>query len=436
MRHRLLLLILIASASALAQEEKPNQLSVDLSLLGHGEMRSGGLITPEEEVKGANDAKFLMGRTRLTLGYKRPHIEAKVTAQHKGIWGQQGGGSFNLFEAWAQLSARNGLFVKMGRQVLSYDDERVIGSNDWAMASLSHDVLKLGYEGHGHKAHAILGFNQNAENTGGGTFYTGGAQPYKIMNTFWYHYDLPKVPLGASLIFMNIGMQGGEKDGTDSEAPHNRFQQLLGAYVSYKPEKLSAEASYYHQIGRNEYNAKMDAWMASIKLSYQVCREVKALTGYDYMSGDDYFAVNPPGMIGTVQHKVFKGFNPVYGSHHKFYGMMDFFYVQTYSAGFTPGLQNFYVGASYKPIPKLEVSAAYHYLAITTHLKELNMTLGHDFDVEAGYQILKDARLSVGFSYMKGTSTMAKLKQTDKPDNLKWAWFSLSVSPHLITTKW
>lgn len=29
----------------------------------------------------------------------------------------------------------------------------------------------------------------------------------------WYHYDVPKVPLGASLLLMNIGMQAGLPDG-------------------------------------------------------------------------------------------------------------------------------------------------------------------------------------------------------------------------------
>ncbi|MBR5052099.1 MAG: hypothetical protein IKW91_02615, partial [Bacteroidaceae bacterium] len=315
MRQILTLLLIIVSSAAFAQEDElKNQVDVNLNMLGRGEMRFGGFTEGAEE----NRAQFLMERTRLSLGYKRPYIEAKVTAQHSGIWGQSGKGSFNLYEAWAKLTAKNGLFAQMGRQVLSYDDERIIGSNDWAMAALSHDVLKLGFEGYGHKVHGVFAFNQNAENITGGTYYVNGAQSYKMMHTLWYHYDIPKVPLGFSLLFMNIGMQGGEKDGTGDNEPHNRYQQLLGGYVSYKPGKLSAEASYYHQIGHNEQNAKIDAWMASIKAQYQITRQVGGLAGYDYLSGDDYFVVRSHGGLGLVQHKVVKYFNPVYGSHHKF----------------------------------------------------------------------------------------------------------------------
>ena len=434
--HGLLWLLLPASM-ALAQTEGDNQLDVTLNMLGHGEARVGGLdLTDGENEEGDDRAYFLMGRSRLAIDYKRPGLETKIVAQHSGIWGEKGKGSFNLYEAWVKLNAKNGLFAQIGRQALSYDDERIIGPNDWAMAALSHDVLRTGYEGHGHKAHVILGFNQNAENTYGGTYYSGGSQPYKSLLTAWYHYDVPIIPLGASVLFMNIGMQGGVKGGTDDNAPKNRYQQLLGGYLSYSPGKLKAEASYYHQMGHNEDNLKIDAWMASVKAQWQITNRVSALGGFDYLSGDKYFAVPGKGMIGLVRHEAIKGFNPVYGSHHKFYGMMDFFYVSTYVNGFTPGLQNLYAGATYSPLKDLNLKATYHYMATATKLKDMNMTLGHDIDLEASYQIMKDVRLTAGFSYMVGTETMEKLKRADNDDNLRWGWFSLVVSPRIFTTKW
>lgn len=436
MKKYLFALFLLGVTAATAQEEGKNQIDLDLNILGRGEMRYGGLTDGTDD----NYAQFLMERTRLSLDYKRPYIEAKVTAQHSGVWGQGGKGNFNLHEAWAKLYTKFGLFAQMGRQILSYDDERIIGANDWAMAANSHDVLKIGYEGYGHKVHAIFGFNQNAENVTGGTYYANGAQPYKVMHTLWYHYDVPKIPIGVSVLFMNIGMQGGVVGGTDSNEPHNRYQQLLGGYVSYNPKKLSVEASYYHQMGRNEKNIKINAWMASFKAQYQIVKQVSVVVGYDYLSGDDYNYVRPKGMIGMPLHNKIKYFNPVYGSHHKFYGMMDFFYVQAFSDSFSPGLQNLYAGVTYNPIKKLNLKATYHYLAATTQLKEHNTpiskTLGHDIDVEASYQILKDAKASIGFSYMKGTETMEKLRRTDENNNLKWAWFSLVISPRIISKKW
>ena len=431
MKKIITLLLLVTSAVAFAQEDEgKNQVDVDLNMLGRGEMRFGGFTEGVEE----NRAQFLMERTRLSLGYKRKYIEAKVTAQHSGIWGQSNKGSFNLYEAWAKLYTKHGLFAKMGRQVLSYDDERVIGANDWAMAANSHDVLKFGYEGFGHKVHAIFGFNQNAESITGGSLYTGDS--YKMMHTLWYHYDVPKIPIGVSVLFMNIAMQGDKYNDEHFKDPCNRYQQLVGGYLSYRPGKLSTEASYYHQLGRNEKNAKIDAWMASIRAQYQISRKVGVVAGYDYLSGDHIEYVREPGKLGLSEHRVFSGFQPVYGSHHKFYGMMDFFYVQTVKDTFSPGLQNLYAGASYSPIKGLNLRATYHYLAMATSLKYMSKTLGHDIDIEASYQVLKDARVSLGFSYMTGSEAMEDLKCVEADKNLKWAWLSLVVSPHIISKKW
>ena len=313
MRKTLVFTLLLVTTAAMGQQtEADNELDVTLNMLGHGEARMGGFDPDQSANADENRAYFMMQRSRLTLDYRRTGLETKVTAQHSGVWGQKGQGGFNLYEAWAKLS-KDGLFAQIGRQALSYDDERIIGPNDWAMASKSHDVLRGGYEGHGHKAHFILGFNQNAENTYGGTYYADGAQVYKTLLTTWYHYDVPKVPLGASVLFMNVGLQGGVPGGEGSDAPENRYQQLFGGFLSYKPGSLKAEASYYRQMGHNEDNVKISAWMASIKASYDFNvndSRLTAFAGYDYLSGDKFFAVPTKGTVGLVKHDVIRGFNP------------------------------------------------------------------------------------------------------------------------------
>ena len=115
---------------------------------------------------------------------------------------------------------------------------------------------------------------------------------------------------------------------------------------------------------------------------------------------------------------------------------MDFFYVQAFSDTFSPGLQNLYAGANYSPIKGLDITGTYHYMAMATTLKDINKTLGHDIEIEASYQVMRDAKVSLGFSYMVGTETMQKLKRADNGNNLKWGWFSLVVSPRLFTTRW
>lgn len=421
------------SLGAAAQEEQ-NQLTADINFMARGEVRNGGLPEAKEGEESNGDlAHFVLGRTRLLVDYRRPRLETKMSLQHSGVWGQKGSG-INVFEAWAKLSADNGLFVQAGRQALSYDDERIIGPNDWSMAGMSHEALRLGYEGHGHKAHAILAYNQNPENmTSGSVYYTGGGQPYKAMQTGWYHYDFAGIPLGASLLFMNVGMQAGKKDAEDERT---EWQHIYGAYMKYNPGLWSAEASYYRQGGHNEEGGKIDAWMASVKATLTPSTVYGFEAGFDYLSGDEYFAVPKGHNIGVTHHKVIKGFNPVYGSHHQFYGAMDFFYVSTYVNGFTPGLQNAYVGGYVKPLKGLRLGFDYHYLATATKLSEMDKTLGHEIEVRASYQLMKDATISMAYSFMTGTETMERLKRASDDGSLRWGWISLNVSPRIFSTKW
>lgn len=444
------LLLMTASLPVFAQEDLPtdtlvqaiqpaekiNHFTLDLDFLSRGEIRNGGLPGGDDGEKVVKDrSSFIIGRTRLVLGYERDWLQAKVNLQHAAVWGDTEDGSFSLYEAWVRLQSKNGWFAQIGRQALSYDDERIIGSDDWAMAALSHDALRLGYEHKWHKAHLILAYNQNAKNINeGGSFFDNkvGYQPYKSMITAWYHYDVPRFPLGVSLLFMNVGMQYGERGVNDKTC----FQQLFGGYVFFSPKRWLIEASYYRQTGREEHDLKLKTWMTSAKATFTPSNVCSIEAGYDYLSGDKYFFVPPNGQIGMIRHTEIRGFNPVFGTHHKFYGSMDFFYLNTYYGSFTPGLQNLFVGAHVKPLKKLDIHADYHYYATGTKIPTLNKTLGHGLELEADYTIIKDIKVSAGFSFMVGTDTMERLSRASDDGWLRWGWISVNISPRIFSIKW
>ncbi len=426
-----IVLITLTSLLSTAQEEPANTFGIDIDLMSRGELRRGGLPA-DDDGNSESKAAFILERTRLGLNYERAVLSARVTAQHSAVWGQAGKGSLNIYEAWAQLRSRSGFFARVGRQVLSYDDERIIGSNDWAMAALSHDVLKLGYEYGEHRLHVLGAYNQNAESVNGGTVYVNGDKPYKTMELAWYNFAPVRVPLSVSLLFMNTGMQGWIDDKS-----HDFLQQLFGSYIKYSPRQWNVEASFYYQTGKNESGIPIRAWMASAKCSYNPSNRWKIGVGYDHLSGDKYFAVPPAGAIGLTRHSVIRGFSPIYGSHHKFYGAMDFFYLSTYVNGFTPGLQNLYFGATYKPRDRVTLDAAYHYYATATDITDHNVgrTLGHSIEVQAKWNIIDNVALSTGYTYMHGTEAMERLKRVEKDHNLHWAWVSFTVNPRLFYVK-
>lgn len=415
-----------------AQEQADNTFSVNLYTRTRGELRYGGFVGQDDPTAAPIEgrANFILGRYRLTAEYGRSWLEARVTLQQSGTWGM-GDDSFGLYEGYVTLKSKKGWFTKIGRQVLSYDDERIIGSNDWSVTAPTHDVLKLGYEGRQHKVHLLFAYNQNPENMNGFTFYKDGNQPYKSMQTLWYHYDTPKSVFGASLLFMNIGMQG-EKNNV----PMTFFQQLAGTYITFKPKYFMAEGAFYYQFGTEEHGMPLSAYMGSIKLAAKPRDSYSIYGGFDYLSGDRFFAVPPGGQIGMVFHDKARGFNPLYGSHHEFYGAMEFFYMSAFVGNFTPGLQNAYLGTTFNPYKTLNFNLAAHYYAMATKLPNVDQYLGLAAEFSADYTFTKFITAGCGYSYMYGSETMKFLKRVSDNQDLHWAYLMLVIDPTIFTTTW
>lgn len=425
----LALMAMLASAQEPAQEQeqpKNNEFALNAQLFTRGEWRDGGVAIENN----MDDMRaFVQSRLRLTTSYRHKFIDAKVAIQHTGLWGQTGKGNFNLYEAWLRLQSKQGLFVKLGRQELVYDDQRIIGNDDWTMAAQSHDMLKLGLDNPVHKLHLIVAYNQNP--TQGGTFYSNGAEPYKNMQTLWYHYAAPRFPFEGSLLAMNVGTQHGDESKYDTQ-----YQQLVGAYIKFSPGRWLIEGSYYRQMGHEENALPIHAWMASVKVSNTISKQWQAYAGYDILSGDDNFFVPPKGAIGMAQKKEVRGFNLLFGSHHQFYGAMDFFYLKAYYGGNTPGLQNLYGGVTWAPINPLKFNAAYHYFATHVRVEGYSHSLGHELELTAAYTPLPSLKISASYTFMRGTKTMEALKRSDENRRLHWAWLSVSYTPQFVKTRW
>jgi len=398
----------------------------------HGEVCAGGLPNTQKDTTVGKFSAFLFGRLRLNIGYQRPHLELRAVIENKAVWGTNNNIAIGLYEGWAKVHGK-GFFAQLGRVALSYDDERIIGPNDFAMAAKSHDIIRVGYEGFGHKLHLIAAYNQVGKNVLSSTFYENGAQYYKTMQALWYHYDIPTTfPWGFSVLAMNVGMQAGEKGKNE----HLEWQQLIGGYIRCQPQYVTVEGAYYHQLGHTQSGAKLNAFMGSVKADIHPSDQYGFVLGYDYLSGDDYVSVPRPGEIGLVFHGTERGFNPLYGSRTKFYGILDYFYESAYINGFTPGLQNAYFTVYGTPVKGLSLRGAYHYLAVATDLEGLKRTLGHSAEFKISYRFNHWLSLTASYSLMYGTETMNRLKMGSNDKFAHWGWFSFVVNPTIFEAQW
>ena len=272
------LFLMLLAALPLCARAQENTFSVDADYLTRGEIRYGGISV--EEDGDALTSRFILSRTRLGASYSRDWLSARLTAQHADTWGSASGNGLSMNEAWVKAQLPVGFFAQLGRQRLSYDDQRI--------------------------------YNQDVNNIDeGGTRFSGGIQPYKSLASLWYHFDIPKTNIGASLLFVNMGLESmnvGEED-----AYTTYFQQLAGSFLSWTPEHFGLEASYYHQWGKAFGGIPLNAWMASAKATATPSEHWSFRAGYDYLSGEEDFPIPGGGNIGLVRHEIVRGFNSLSG---------------------------------------------------------------------------------------------------------------------------
>lgn len=423
MRRTMFCMIFSLFVGGMMAQPGDNQTTVDVQLRPRAEYRNGSLFPRSQ---GDLPARFITNRARLSLGYERSQLEMRLSAQHVGVWGQDPqidrNGRFILNEAWAKLRFGHGLFAKLGRQPLSYDDERILGALDWNMAGRYHDALKLGYESPQDLLHLILAFNQNDERVIGGTYYKPGAQPYKSMQTLWYAHTGEQFRVSA--LAMNIGLEGG----TEARA-ETRYQQTFGVNLGVRPDRVwDLSGAFYYQTGRTAADVSISAWMAALRANIHATEDLSFLIGSDYLSGDDRGSAD------------FEAFNPLYGTHHKFYGAMDYFYASPFANRLNPGLWDNYAGLDVAVTPRLNLGATDHYFSITSDLQSrtgtLSKGLGTEVDLQLSWKLMKDVNLMAGYSFMFGTETMDYVKGGDHTRWQDWAWLSVNIRTRVFQAAW
>jgi len=405
---------LLFPSSLVAQD---NQFYIDGQLRARGELRASS--TDDKPSYGS----FINERARLGLGYGNKWLTLKFSGQHCGEWGQNpqnpvNTGNFNINEAWAHIKIGSKFYTQLGRQALVYDDERILGGLDWHIAGRSHDLIKFGFASaeKKHQIDLVLAYNQNSMKQSGGNYFAPGGQPYKTMQTLWYHLGTKENPFGMSLLFMNLGFE----NGTEQE-PSSRYMQTMGTYLTFKPGNLSLEGTFYFQTAQNT-KLNTTAWMAALKASYKFSKVFNGALGVDWLSGNQ-----------NDQTKV--GFNPLYGTHHKFYGLIDYYYVNTVPVY---GLIDPYVNGTFNVTKSFNIHMAYHAFINDTDggvlggIVKAKSYAASEVDLQLTWKIWKDITLMGGWSGIfrseNNPSTVCK-KQN-------WCWLQINVNPRMFFTKW
>jgi|AntRauTorcE11897_2_1112592.scaffolds.fasta_scaffold02628_8 hypothetical protein len=382
------------------------------------ELRDGYRILNTEQ---SEPAFFTSQRTRLNLLFKGDSYDLNISAQDIRTWGEvtQLGDTpnVNIHEAWAQLYLSDEIGLKLGRQELVYDDQRLLGSVNWVQQARSHDALVFKYENpaSSFKMHVGAAYNQEAENLQGNQYSLNN---YKVLSYLWMNKDYGSLDISGLIL----------TDGFEISSGDVNYRYTYGTHINLSvTESINAAGTFYFQNGDDATRTDISAYMAALKVSYQL-KPVTVSGGVDYLSGGEVGDSNPSSST----------FNTLYATNHKFYGNMDYF-LNIPAETQNGGLQDIYLGVGYTASETVGLNAVYHHFSLPNEIADpnnatqsLNRSLGSEIDFSVTHKFTSDIRFQVGYSLLFRSESLERVQNREANGLQQWAWAMLVISPKIL----
>ena len=384
------------------------------------ELRHGYRTLPPVD---ADMAAFVSQRSRLNMMYESKILNVFASVQEVRTWG--GKGMFEVepglgfHQAYAEIPFLNYFSLKIGRQELRYNNQRLFGINNWNQNGRTHDAAIFKFMNDGWSVHLGTAFNQSRENIFG-TYYDGSE--YKSLNYLWIDKKIGDVNLNGMAVI----------DGYQSVLLSSKtyFRSTFGGIVNWKLNKHALELHAYRQGGKNPDSQKINAWYLNIVARFNPVNEFNLAIGSEVFSGNDQ----------KKPEDRYRVFNPLYGGVHLYNGHLDYF-ADIPKSTKNAGLINPYLNVAYAIDSKKIVKADYHLFALNGNVLDskgdpIKKYLGSELDLTFQLTFSKAIDLQVGYSTMFASKSMEYLKPLGSSEEpVHWGWIMLTVKPLFFVNK-
>jgi hypothetical protein len=458
-------LFIIASFLTILSFPAAAQFTISGEFRPRAEYRDGYTRLRDSTQYGYGD---ILGRTRLIFDYKNEKFTTRFSIQHAYVFGENNffnsdtirNNTVNVFEAWFKYGFSESFAIRVGRTALSYDDQRLIGFNNWRPQGSAHDIIGLqwGCPKSTYTGDFSVAINNQAP---AGAFLSNySLKNYKYMGYLWQQMSFFKDMLKVSVMgvmdayqlptkYQNVTKVTYVVNGTDTVGYFNTTSQVpltdpnqiyaritAGGSIWFNWKNLGLFASGYYQGGHIQDGRKVSAYMWAVNASYQIVKPFKLLAGYEQLSGTN----NDPNRAADVAKEV-NSFNTLFGTAHQLYGYMDMFNTMLATVPNYPGLNQLYVRGTvnFSKVTSLEAtwryfSLGYKYLADMK--TEVNKNLGSEVDLMFVYKPLPNFELNAAYCYFFPNSSMESfngLKSSVKGS--QYAYVQITYKPKFFSTE-
>ena len=327
-----------------------------------------------------------------------------------GDLGAEGDDTFDLLEGWIMLGQQaEGFSFKVGRQKLSYGDQRLVGPLEWLNPSRTFDAAKLRFAS---QSWSLDLFTSSVVTFENGTFndsdWYGGSGRDQVFSGAYLATQW--IPINLTTDFYAFHLDQNTPGGSSNFV-------TLGTLWKGDPKKLGG--FYYNtemavQLGEVADKDLM-AFAGHWKLGYQFAGIWKPNVGfqYNYATGDSNAA---DGEVGTFQN--------LFPTNHMFYGFMD-------TTGWI-NIHNPQFNVSVHPTEKFKVALDYHIywnatsndawyrVNGTTQVRDITAGAdtfrGSELDLTVAYKFNKNLSFLLGYSHFFAANYLSDTGASDDAD--------------------
>lgn len=417
-------------ASLLMAYNASAQLTVGSEIRPRAEIRAGykDLLKPGNEPFG-----IATQRTRLNVGFKTEKIKTYISFQNAAVWGEQirnknrtatsyDSTQTNLFEGWADLSLNKVSGLRVGRQSLSIEDERLLSGANWGQAGAFLDGIMYHFDNDSVVKIRAFGSYNNQKDTTLATILSD-----KKFKTFDF-LELKKEFCKNFNVTLLAILSGVQQPGTTDKY---YLKNTFGGYFTVKNDEMALSCSGFYQNGESTNGKQARAYLINAMLKYTK-NPYEVAIGFDILSGNDM--ENTDADYKKIDHK----FDVLLGTTRPFQGTIELVNTKTSDAG----LFNSYVKTKAQLTDALSLGVNYFFLSTqnnvgyTNSKKEyvsLNKYLGQEADALLSYKINADCSFEIGYAYLFAAEALKQVKKASTAyDNQNWMWMQLTFKPKLF----
>jgi Alginate export len=275
------------------------------------------------------------------------------------------------------------------------DGHRLFGNTLWTMGAQSHDGIRLT---HKHDNMTLLYMYSQAQEQAAAADPNDEADDEH--HIFWGNFKGLVGENSSTSLYLVYSDLDSNKVTTGCGPCGTTDLWTIGARQAGGMGDISYRGEFYYQTGQSSgagfVDADISALMVGGRLGYtasQVAMKPKATLWIDYLSGNDLTDATELG-----------GFNTLFDTGHKFYGLQDILLTQTGPSNAQTGLIDLAVKLQAQPMANLTVKVDLHAFKAAEDNAAGSDDIGEEIDVTLVHKYSPNVKMLLGFSYFMGDS--------------------------------